>query len=332
MSRWQSPEFDRHESPTMTSIRDAFRDCLLGRIPEEVVRWRGRAGIERDVEEILDRELARCEEMEFARGFAEACPVEGCRPEDYLQRIVEVGDGQTVLAGIRFHGNRGFPFVELPAWTEPLDDAAAIGRVHDTIVDEFSEFSPQRLLVWWPTSRRWALPEELETEVDRFVHVGAVDELTGRDAVADVERVELRGVEGLEAAAGFVEDAYDSYLAAHPDLAGVVAPADVDDLEACRSSGVVAWVRVTGERAGLVATCEELGPFVRGQCVVEQVLGEDYRGRRLAPAAQQRLIVRVEARHDAEVLWGEIDRQNAASRATAERVGRDAVAAWHWIA
>ncbi|MFP4601168.1 MAG: hypothetical protein ACLFVJ_23165 [Persicimonas sp.] len=77
--------------------------------------------------------------------------------------------------------------------------------------------------------------------------------------------------------------------------------------------------------------CEELGPLVRGQAVIEEVLIGEFRGRGIAPVAQSLLIEQLAQNTTSELICGTIDDRNHASRATARRVGRREVAAWHWL-
>lgn len=68
----------------------------------------------------------------------------------------------------------------------------------------------------------------------------------------------------------------------------------------------------------------------RGRAGIERDV-EERLDRELAPAAQRRLVERLANSHSDAVLWGTIDRRDEASRATAERIGRHSVAAWHWL-
>ncbi|MFW6053604.1 MAG: GNAT family N-acetyltransferase [Persicimonas sp.] len=300
-------------------------------MPAILSNWCSAEQLHRDIGERLQVELDRCEDMGFATRFAAACPVEGCQPEDYLQGVIRVGGRQQLLTGIRFHGGLGFPFVDLIAAAQPLDDAAAMADALAAIRAEYAPFEPQTVRILRGSERPLMLPSGINATADQHVVVGPIDVLAAQPTPSPREEVQLAPAGDTAEAARFVEAAYDAFYAEQPAFESIIFPADQSDLEECQETGLLRYISVDGARAGVVATRDGLGPFVCGQEMVEQVLNPDFRGRGIAAIAQRRLLEQLAEQSPGEVIWGTIDDRNVASRATAHRAGRRELASWHWL-
>lgn len=292
---------------------DAARACL------------GESRLRQHLGETLRHDLRWCDDMEFARGFAAHCPVEGTRPEDYLHRLIHMS-GHTLLAGIRFRGgDRTHPFVDLLASTCTDDDSAF--ALH-ALLEEFEAFSPLsvRVMAGERFSPR-ASRERWLIEVDQLIMAGHVRDIARGEVASEVSCEE---VGELEEAVDFLNRSYEETFRLTPELAGVVTPATAEDLEECVSSGLLMWIMRGGERCGLIATYAHRGPICAGPCVMEEIIAPSCRGARLAAQAQRLLAQQIAATEDDALLWGTIDASNLASLHTAQRAGRHAIAAWHW--
>ena len=315
----------------MNEHHELFLRALRRHVPDLLVTWHGEEAVERDLQAALQVELDRCHSRAFAEGFAAACPVDGCTATDYLQRILEAGPGQKLLVGIRFHGLLGFPFVDLLASTAPLDDADGLRTALDAIRADYAPFAPQAVRLLRGAHEPLSLPRGVEASLDQHIVIGHVNSLSARPAPHHIERVAVRTVDDLEEATAEVAAAYAALFEENPALDGVLFPAALDDLMRARETGALVWIEIDGRRAGLLATAETAGPLVHGQVVVEQILWAEFRGRGLAAAAQRRLVDHLARRDPDTLIHGTIDARNHASLATARRVGRVEVAAWHWL-
>jgi RimJ/RimL family protein N-acetyltransferase len=311
--------------------KSIFKQALDREMPAVLSEWCSPEQIARDIEQRLQLELDRCEDMSFATRFAAACPVDGCQPEDYLQRVTRVGGRQQLLTGIRFHGGLGFPFVDLIAAAQPLDDAAALADALASIRAEYAPFEPETVRILRGSERPLMLPSGITATADQHVVVGSLDVLAAQAPPSPREAIQLAPVDDAAEAARFVEAAYDAFYADQPAFESIIFPADQSDLKECQETGLLRYITVDGARAGLLATRHGLGPLVRGQEMVEQVLNPDFRGRGLAAIAQRRLLEQLAEQSLGDVIWGTIDDRNAASRATAHRAGRRELASWHWL-
>ena len=292
--------------------------------------WRGEESLREDIRENLDVELDQRRSMEFGEQFSDAYPVDGARPRDYLQRLVPVGNTQLLLTGIRFHYFLEFPFVDIVASTEPLEDQASMRRAIDALRHEYDAFEPECVRILCPADRSPPRPEDLEVSADQYIVIGSIDRLTERRMPRHDESVRLVAVDDIEEAVEFVQTAYEEFFARQPMFEDRIVPADNERLSRARQTGALYYIEVNGSRAGLLATRDKLGPLVRGQTVVEEILTSQYRGRGIAPVAQRRLIDRLAESHPGALVRGTIDAENTPSRATAHRVGRRTVATWYW--
>ena len=59
---------------------------------------------------LLQEQISKCTDPDFARRFHVGCPVPGATDTDYLQRVVQTSDDRRFLAGIRFRRILSFFF------------------------------------------------------------------------------------------------------------------------------------------------------------------------------------------------------------------------------
>lgn len=303
-------------SPCMREVPRALLDT-----PREVLEDRARRW--------LTLQLGRLEDVSFGESFAEHCPVDGAEPKDYLQRVLDLGDGLRVLGGIRFRGGDGsFPFVDVLVSTKPLD--GCLPRVLEALRAEWELFAPRAARVFVPEEperARLAVGAELD-QVFAAASLEAV-EAKAPPLAEDlrVARVAGREVEACHAA---METAYAEFTEDHAALAARVPPAGLDQLGDCQSSGILLRIEDVESDAcvGIFGVHRDAEGFFDEFCVCEEVLRRSHRGRGIAACVQgeaARLMGRAGQRG---MLWGTIDASNTASRRTAARAGRPEVAAW----
>ena len=315
----------------MKNDRQSFAAALYREMPPCLHQWRKEEDLRQDIDDILEIEFDRCENRDFAEGFAAACPFPGCEPKDYFQRVIEVGAEQKILAGIRVHYSLKFSFVDIIAAAEPLDDVAVMEQALDAVREAYACFEVQTVRVLSSLDRELALPADVEATLDQVFAVGLVEELAAGPEAPTTEDVRLEPVDNVGEAAALVVAAYDEYFSEHPKFKTIIDPADEESLLQCRKTGALVYILVAGKRAGLLASCEELGQVAHGQIVSEEVLLSEFRGRGIAAIAQRRLVDLLAKEKPGSLLSGTIDARNLASRATARRVGRKEVAAWYWL-
>ncbi len=292
-------------------------ECLIERLPPELVEWRSASVVRAEFETTLNDHLARCTDLEAAKAQAEAIGLG--EPRDHLQRIVPVDDAR-VLAGIRFFGGDPTkPFVDLEAWTDPPLDLV---RATDAAIEAFAVFNPtcSRVLCAGaaPPCARARADQAIAAAPLRVVAANADDRVTLIDA--DVEE-----------AATFVASAYTAFKQRNPGLADLVFPSGTEELDACRSSGRLCWWLAEGERVGLIAVERSTWMGMDGWLMIEEVADPSSSVRSTAALAQKRLASELMPELPGGTLFGTIDAANAASRRAAERAGRREIASWWFI-
>ena len=163
-----------------------------------------------------------------------------------------------------------------------------------------------------------------------LVVAGLVEEVRAHPRAAAYPSVSLRPGRPDELAR-LVTEIYAELSAREPSLAQWANPEDEESLSACAEEGLLLEVVVEGTRAGVVAALRYDAHALTGFSVQELCLDAVHRGRRLAPAAMQRLADLLPAQAG-DVLWGTIDPGNAPSLRNALSIGRVPVGGYVWVA
>lgn len=284
-------------SAAWPSLADEFElsEALFGsRGPQLVSTW-------------FAGEMARVDDMDFARLFSDHIDLPGVVGEDYLHRRIRTSSG-TLLGGIRFYGRDiTRPFVEVIAHS--FDD---LDRLRDCVSREWSTFSP-------PALRLTVRPGKLDgpnVALDHSVYAARFLEM--RPPTAGVSLEPFARVEDAEA---LMHARYDRMAFDDPALARNVSRASDADLRTWHADGCLRAVRTADAVVGLLAILPGRVRWIVGAEVHEEVIAADHRGHGYATSAQAAWAAHV-ARDPSELLVGTIDVLNAASRKSAERAGR----------
>lgn len=301
----------------------------IAHAPEEARKLVGVDTLRTHLGDALHKDLAWCDDMDFARGFAQHCPVQGVTPEAYLHRLIEV-QGHTVLAGVRFKGgNLEHPFVDLLASTIP-DGDALFGTMLNAIMKEFAAFTPRHIrMLSGPTLAAHSWRAQWAATIDQYIVAGKVRDIAQSEVQGDVS---LKEVERLDESLDFLQAGYAQAFEHDPGLDGVVFPASKQDFEACQDTGSLMWIMRGEDQCGLLATYEHSGSLCAGACIMEELVIPAHRGKSLASQGQSLLAEHIATHKPDALLWGTIDASNKASLRAAQRAGRHPIAAWHWLA
>lgn len=314
--------------------------AALREVPAQALAWQGRARVLAALEPWVALQLERARDPAFGVGFAEGCPWPGALPADYLQRVVSFPGGQA-LVGIRFFGgSASFRFVDLLASTGPREPEA-LGSACAAALRACARFAPSAVRVLQPEERQ-PVPPGWGARVDqRFLAAPlAALRLSPEAALAPnpdpqpdpgLELELLEEPDQVSAAAEFVAAAYRAWGAQDPALAARVTPADAAELEACRATGLLAYLRWGSRRVGLIGLEADADAYLAGYRVVEEVVLLEARGRRLARRAQVLAASLLGEGEPEALLFGTIDGANLASLRSAEGAGRARVAAYRFL-
>ncbi|MGI9505702.1 MAG: hypothetical protein ACR2RE_21910 [Geminicoccaceae bacterium] len=295
---------------------------------------------DRMITDWLTGDIARIDDLAFAKLFTDYISLPGIRDADYTHRQVSSGGGE-LIGGIRFHGKDvSRPFVEVIA-----HGFADLDRLKDCVATEWASFHPRDL-------RLRTLPGTIvrpDARVDVTIHAAR-----HRDMVLPDGKVRLASFGNVEDAIAVVRRRYERVAASHPELARNISAADPDDLRAWHSAGQLRAIVAVGSSAGtskprgtpaatiaaakamdatvgLLAIAPGRVAWIEGDEVDEEGVEVEHNGHGYAASAQTEWAARIAADRD-RFMIGTIDGLNPASRRTAERAGRPAVLAEVFIA
>lgn len=276
----------------------------------------------------LDLQLNRVSDAAFGEGFAEGCPWPGAKPADYLQRFVSFAGGEA-LVGIRFlGGSPDFRFVDLVI-TRGVEDPSGLAAAGRAALESCALFSPQAIRVR-QASEGTLEAEGWRAEIDQHFLAGRLDELDESVAVGLPPGLQLEPASPADAEA-FTAESYAAWAKVDSALAAKVRPSSGEELQGCHESGLLAFLVEGPERVGVIGVDTSDDAEFAGYLVEEEVIALAHRGRRLASAAQRLVIAALAPQAPDALLFGTIDAANVASIKTAERAGRERVAAYRFL-
>lgn len=303
---------------TDTELADRFARAAVARLPTEVARWLDPDVALDELRQVLTAAVAKQRDDAYIARFRARCPVEGASDDDYRGAEVAV-DGRAVLLEPRFKGlDPDRSFIEVVGHEGPAD-ASLLRGVMALASERWSVFKPRALrATLWPSA-----PEGIAAEPDLEVVAGTTTAICRRvapEAARAPELVPITDTSGFER----FTNAYRRFVDGHPVLRDELWIPDKATFANVVQHGHSYDVVVEGAWAGLIAAVP--APFMgaNGWMIHEELLDEAVRGRRLAAPMQRALIERLHADRPG-VVHGTIHHRNAASIATARRVGRDVV-------
>ncbi len=320
----------------MADPLDQLVEARLGWTSAAIRSWYADDALSRNLRTAMSEEADRLGDAAFGRGFRKGIGIGG--PEDPLawaNRRLDLPDGGWALTGIRFRGGAtARPFVDVVATSaSPTPDDLAV--VAEAVVPAYREFAPLCLRVDAPDAP--ALLEGLSGDprfgpgcaVDLHVVAGLVEALWTHSRAPAYPHVSLRAGDPQHLAQRTAE-IYAELAAREPALTTWADSEDLESLTACAEEGLLFEVLADGEPAGVVAGLRFDAHGMAGFSVQEICLDAAHRGRRLAPAAIQRLVEELPA-GAGDVLWGTIDPRNKPSLRNALSVGRSVVGSYVWV-
>ncbi len=288
---------------------------LLSQLDPQAWDWLDEEQVRAPTAAWLRDQDERCRDSAWAARFRHHCPVPGRVDTDYAQRWVPVGE-HWLLAGIRMRGaDVAHPFVDLVATSGPIDMADAVHAA----MEAYAPFRPHRARVRGP-----AQPEHPALAVSVDQHLYAAPTTTVRDGPCQVT---LQPIRDVEAAVAYVRATHAAWTEQRPWIPAHLQVVSEEQLQDAQNAGTAGWIhRGNGERVGLIAAQHRVDREWTAHVVLEEVVAPEHAGHGYAAQAQRALATRIDG-----VLAGTIDGINAASRRTAEAVGRMVVGGFYWV-
>jgi len=311
----------------VTELLDQMATARSAWASSPLLRWYPTGHLHAQLREALSQEAALVGDAEFGRGFRDALG----RPDvpdplAWANHLVDLPDDGWALAHLRFrYGDPARAFVDVVATTAP-PAADGLVQVAAAALPAYRAFNPLCLRVEVPDAP--GLLADLQADdrsgtacsVAHHVVAGRVADLRHHPRAASFPAVRLHRTTA-ERAADRVAAVYAQLERTEPRTSAWARPQDAASLAGPADEGLLFDVLVDGRPAGVVAAAREDAHGMAGSTVVELCLDAGHRGRRLAPAALQRLVDELPAR-PGDVLWGTIHPDNSPSLRSALSTGR----------
>ena len=311
-----------------TFEKQDYIDTLLETASPSLTSWLGKTKLADNYDLYVSRQIEWLQDEEFANSFCQSCSVLNKEPSAFLNRLVVLGEEEQCIAGIRFLGmDLDKPFVDiLPNFA--IDEQSTLRLVKKEINTLFSDFKPLAMRLLINNYDALAMWQKHGATVDLYYVAGSI-QLLRQGLMASHAKVSIVPARSL--------DFYDEYLSIfkrfhlkNGDLAIHVTPESRQDLLACKEEGGLFLIKVEDKWAGVLAAQRSRESGLSGFLVREEILREEYRGKKLAPVAMGQLIHKLPAAAD-DLLFGTIHPMNTPSLKTAKSVGREIVSAYVFV-
>lgn len=320
-------------------MTDVLGELAAARRPwtsETIASWYTDGQLTAQLRSALAVEADRPGNASFGQELRDAVGIGGpLDPLAWANRRLELPDGGWAETGIRYRSlDVTRPFVDVIATTaDPTPDGLA--AVAAAVTPAYADLHPLCLRVDAPDAP--ALVEQLTADprfgprcvVDMHVVAAPVDTLRVHARATAYDSVTVRPG-APEPLALRVAEIYAELATQEPELARWARPEDLDSLTECADEGLLFEVLVDGAPAGVVAGLRYDAHAMAGFSVQELCLDRAHRGRRLAPAAVQRLLEELPA-DPGDVLWGTIHPANTPSLRNALSIGRALVGGFVFV-
>lgn len=248
--------------------------------------------------------------------------VPGSEPKNYEERVVQISNRKSVLAGIRHAGgNKEKPFINL--WPDyEFMNIGDVNEAYEAFAEQFEVFSPKHLSFWLNPNLDFA--KELESTVKpnlRYI-VGSIAKIKRKQKPDNYQKVSLAPVKDNNYR-DWYEQLYMDFHSRNNELKDWVPVNNDEDMDSCLKDRLLFFIYIEGKKAGLIGGRKQDLLGKSGLYFTEIVLSTEFKGKGFAPAAQRMFIDHLSS--DIEVIWGTIDCQNVSSTKTALRVGRSAI-------
>lgn len=274
--------------------------------------------IESLVEEVND--LISLNENDVKTSRAEYFKIPGTTPEDYSERLFEVGSKKAALAGIRhLSGDVKRPFVAIQTnyQVQTLDDLMPLAKI---VRQEFSTFKPMDLNFWVnPQS-------EISTDLHRTLSPSQMYVASRLNNIGlsfkNPSSIKLTPIKD-DSYREWYKEQYREFHADHPNLAPWVPINDVEEMLDAINDGLLFFASINGERIGMIGGKSESLLGEPAVYMLELLIPRPHKGKGLASMMQRQFLHELDGKFD--LVWGTIDAKNLPSMKTALRVGRKIV-------
>ena len=272
------------------------------------------ATIKKGIEEDFDS-LLELTDMKICQKRCDYFKLKGVKPEDFKERVIDLGNGKEFLAGIRFRALVvEKPFVAV--WLNfPELNSELLKELSVAVKEEFKMFNP----LW--IAFQLQLSSKLDNcELGDYTILGSIKSLVKDIDSSDVTLELAHDLDFYEK----YSSEYDLFHKENPILAKEVKKESLEDLQESVDSSLLFKVKVSGEFAGIIAGRVEDYNGIKGICILEKLIFSKFRSQGYGRISQQ-MFINLLAERDLGILWGTIFHQNHGSLKTAMNTGRKIV-------
>lgn len=282
--------------------------------PRELTGERTSLKITTEAMEKQFRELEELGEIEVARKRQQFFGIDHTKPEDYLERMIEIDSDRLLICGIRFKNlDPSFPFVEIhPSFRLNLNDIEQIKKI---LRETFKIFP--------------FLGFTVRNVIDDDVKQSNQPEIWSNYVVGEIERLKeilpkapllvLEQPKELYIYQQYLDE-YATWRAENLELSHFVKEESEEDLQKALSQHLYFTAHISGQVAGIIAGLPEDYYGFPAVNLIDEFLFKDFRGRGLAAQLQGEFIQRLSDSY--RFIWGTIHNKNIPSLKTALKCGR----------
>lgn len=234
--------------------------------------------------------------------------------ENLQEKIIETNTGK-VLIGIRFLGmDINKPFVSV--WSS-FDIENDLENIIKNAKKEFAIFKPKFIRFWMKPNS--ILSNKYHQFKEQSFYAESIVNICNSKLPLNYETVSLEKINDLNFYTWYKE-LYDEFHKENPDLEFLVTTNNQEAFESCIKENLIYFIIHNNKKIGLIAANEDTFLGEKSIYIIEIVLQKEFKGKKLATAAQRKFIELVQK--DYKYIWGQISAKNIPSSKNALRVGR----------
>lgn len=238
--------------------------------------------------------------------------IEGTNEENYIEKILDLGNDKKIIYGIRhMGGNREIPFIQFaPNFT--IESKKQALSIYEKVKDELRAFKPMFLSFW-------SHKQIDEDFIGNSYMVSTAESFKTMQAWPQEEGMVFENI-GTTLYYAWYKKGYEEFHLDCPELAKKVTINGIEIMNDSMEQGLLKYINLNGERIGLIAAEKSKLLNHDGLYFNEIYIEKKYKGRGLAKAIQRKFVNEFSKGH--EFIWGTIDTLNKPSYKTAYSNGR----------
>ena len=309
--------------------QNSFIETLVANASPSLKGWLRRDKLAENYGHYVEKQMNWLSDADFAKSFCHSCAALKKEPRAFLNRLIELDGNRQFIAGIRFLGmDLNKPFVDvLPNFA--IERKSTLRKIRAKVISVFTDFAPRALRLFVNNEADLPMWQKLGASVDLYYVASSFGDLRHKGPPSSSAQVSVERAQHL--------DFYEEYLTIFErfhrqksELAIHVTPESRDDLRECMDDGGLFFIKVKDQWAGVLAVQKAREYGFSGYLIREEILKEEYRGKRLAPKALE-LLIRALVAEDNDLLFGTIHPLNIPSLKTARAVGREVTSAFVFV-